>query len=75
MLGGTAKSIFLSRLCGGSDGYESKARAPLGCAIVCVYRNDDYELIHIRASKVGENGIKPDVWYTLNSDAEFIEVE
>ncbi len=56
-------------------GYESKARAPLGCAIVCVYRNDDYELIHIRASKVGENGIKPDVWYTLNSDAEFIEVE
>ena len=56
-------------------GYKSKARAPLGCAIVCVYRNDDYELIHIRASKVGENGIKPDVWYTLNSDAEFIEVE
>ena len=56
-------------------GYESKARAPLGCAIICVYRNDDYELIHIRASKVGENGIKPDVWYTLNSDAEFIEVE
>ncbi|WP_145482087.1 DUF7666 domain-containing protein [Yersinia rohdei] len=50
-----------------------KARAPLGSAIVCVYRNDDGELIHIRASKVGENGIMPDAWYSLNEIGEFEE--
>ncbi len=56
-------------------GESGKARAPLGSAIVCVYRNDDGELIHIRASKVGENGIKPDAWYSLNEDGEFVEAE
>jgi hypothetical protein len=54
-------------------GRESKARAPLGSAIVCVYRNDDGELLHIRAAKVGENGIKADTWYSLNEDGEFVE--
>ena len=57
-----------------SLGGKSKARAGVNGAIVCVYRNDDGELIHIRASKVGENGINPDTWYTLNEDGEFIEV-
>ena len=57
-----------------SLGEKSKARAGVNGAIVCVYRNDDGELIHIRASKVGENGIKPDTWYTLNKNGEFIEV-
>ena len=44
-------------------------------AIVCVYRNDDNELIHIRASKVGENGIEAGKWYTLNESGEFVEAE
>ena len=57
-----------------SFGEKSKARSGVNGAIVCVYRNDDGELIHIRASKVGENGIKPDTWYTLNKDGEFVEV-
>lgn len=30
--------------------------------------------MHIRASKVGENGIKPMTWYTLDKDGNFIEV-
>ena len=55
-------------------GEDSKARAPEGCAIVCVYRNDDGELIHIRASKVGDNDIKPNVFYTLDENGEFTEV-
>lgn len=55
-----------------SLGGKSKARAGVNGAIVCVYRNDDGELIHIRASKVGENGIKPDTWYALNKDGEFV---
>ncbi|MBS6046533.1 MAG: hypothetical protein KH843_01870, partial [Haemophilus haemolyticus] len=41
----------------------------------CVYRNDDGELIHIKASKVGENNIKADTWYTLDEFGEFIEVK
>ena len=56
-------------------GESSKARAPMGSAIVCVYRNDDGELIHIRASKVGDNVIKENTWYTLNEDGEFVEAE
>ena len=56
-----------------STGYQSKSRAPLGSAIVCVYRNDDGDLFHIRASKIGENGLAPDVWYTLDESGEFVE--
>ena len=57
-----------------SVGLKGKAMASETGAIVLVYRNMDDEIIHIRASKVGENGIKPDTWYTLNSDGDFIEV-
>ena len=56
-------------------GIESKARASESSAIVLCYRDEDGELIHIRASKVGENGIKPDTWYTLNEDGQFEEIE
>ncbi|HED5569216.1 TPA: hypothetical protein R5C98_000780 [Yersinia enterocolitica] len=56
-----------------SFGEGGKAKASESGAIVLCYRNDDGELIHIRSSKVGENGIKPDVWYSLNEDGEFEE--
>ena len=56
-------------------GIEGKAKAGFGGAIVLCRRNDSGELIHIRASKVGENEIKPDVWYSLNAAGEFEEVE
>ena len=55
-------------------GSEAKSKAVDGSAIVCCYFDNSGELIHIRASKVGKNGIKPDTWYTLNEDGEFIEV-
>jgi len=55
-------------------GSEAKSKAVDGSAIVCCYFDNSGELIHIRASKVGESGIKPDTWYTLNEDGEFIEV-
>ena len=54
-------------------GIEGKARASEGGAIVLCYRDEDGELIHIRSSKVGEHGIKADVWYQLNEDGEFVE--
>jgi len=56
-------------------GWQSKAKAGIDGAIVCVYRNDDGDLIHIKASKVGENNIKADTWYTLDSYGEFVEVD
>ena len=56
-------------------GEESKAKAAAGGAIVCVYRNDDDDLIHIRAAKVGDDGIKADTWYTLDDKGEFVECE
>ena len=43
-------------------------------AIVLVHRNDDGEITHIRASKVGDNGIKAGAWYSLNENGEFVEV-
>ena len=54
-------------------GEVSKAKAAAGGAIVCVYRNDDGDLIHIRSAKVGDDGIKADTWYMLDDTGEFVE--
>ena len=54
-----------------ATGYESRARAPAGSAIVLVERNGDGEIVNIRASKIGKNGTKPDVWYVLK-DNKFV---
>ena len=57
-----------------SLGIQGRARAAAGGAIVLCYRDEnDGRLIHIRASKVGENGIKPDTWYALDAQGEFVE--
>ncbi|WP_290604897.1 hypothetical protein [Arsenophonus sp. ENCA] len=39
------------------------------------YRNDEGGIIHIRASKVGDNGVKPDTWYVLNASGAFEEAD
>ena len=56
-------------------GLDSKSKADNGGAIVCVYRDCNGDLMHIKASKVGENGIKANTWYTLDANGEFVEVE
>ncbi|NSX06048.1 hypothetical protein HTY53_19845, partial [Cupriavidus gilardii] len=62
-------------------GVEGKARASAGSAIVLCYRDteadgDDYaRILHIRAAIAGQDGIKPDTWYSLNEAGEFVEVE
>lgn len=43
-------------------------------AVVLCHRNDDGEIVHIRASKVGDNGIKANTYYVLDADGEFQEV-
>ena len=58
-----------------TTGLDSKSKADNGGAIVCVYRDRNGNLMHIKASKVGENGIKANTWYTLDVNGEFIEVE
>ncbi|HHH0409127.1 TPA: hypothetical protein ACPZHU_003521, partial [Yersinia enterocolitica] len=69
----SAAEVSGSQSVAASFGEGGKAKASESGAIVLCYRNDDGEIIHIRASKVGENGIKPDVWYSLNEIGEFEE--
>jgi hypothetical protein len=57
-----------------SFGYQGRARAAEGSAIVLCFRDESNgSIFHIRASKVGENGIKPNTWYSLNASGEFVE--
>lgn len=56
-------------------GYEGKAKSDASGAIVLINRNSNYEIVQIRASKVGENGIKTDTWYMLDSNGEFVECQ
>ncbi|WP_275628982.1 hypothetical protein [Pseudomonas sp. 273] len=64
-----------------ATGIEGKARASAGSAIVLCYRDtdawdDDYaRIVHIKAAIAGQDGIKPDTWYQLNSEGEFVEVD
>ncbi|EDN5095820.1 hypothetical protein CSL53_000683 [Salmonella enterica subsp. houtenae] len=71
----SAAEVFGSQSVAASLGIEGKARASEGGAIVLCYRDEDGELIHIRASKVGENGIMPNTWYQLDKDGEFVKCE
>ena len=62
-------------------GIQGKAMASAGSAIVLCYRDenaegDDYgRILHIKAGITGQDGIKPDTWYQLSADGEFVEVE
>jgi hypothetical protein len=69
----SAASVEGDRSVAVATGYKSRAKASKGGAIVLCFLNDVWEIVHIRASKVGDNNIKPDVWYQLNENGEFIE--
>ncbi|KES23118.1 hypothetical protein [Pseudomonas sp. AAC] len=62
-------------------GIEGKAKASAGSAIVLCYRDtdawgDDYaRIVHIKAAIAGQDGIKPDVFYVLNKNGEFVECD
>ncbi|HEI8998100.1 TPA: hypothetical protein SLH12_000536 [Citrobacter koseri] len=71
----SAAEVSGSHSVAASLGIEGKARASENGAIVLCHRDEDGVLIHIRASKVGENGIEADTWYQLDESGEFIEVE
>ena len=56
-------------------GYQGRAMASETGAIVLAHRNDDGEIVHIRASKVGENGIKAGVWYRVDAAGKLVPAE
>ena len=55
-------------------GVAGRAKAGEDGAIVVCNHDENGDLRHIRASKVGENSIKPDTFYILNDSGEFEEV-
>ena len=57
-----------------ASGYAGKAMGAMGNALFLVHRDDDYKNVKAGAAIVGQNGIKPDVWYSLNAEGEFVEV-
>ena len=57
-----------------SLGIASQAKASAGGAIVVCHRLDDGKLIAVRATMAGQDGVKPDVWYSLDAKGEFVEV-
>ena len=59
-----------------SLGIAAKAKAGAGGAIVLAGRDEITDtLLYVFASLVGQNGIKPDVWYSLDADGNPVEVE
>ncbi|AHF74190.1 c-type lectin precursor family member (2D393) / c-type lectin precursor family member (2D393) [Candidatus Sodalis pierantonius str. SOPE] len=58
-----------------SLGAQGKAKASEGSAIVLCCRNSEGDIIQIRASKVGDNGVKSDTWYVLNANGAFEEAD
>jgi hypothetical protein len=57
-----------------SIGRYGRAKASEGGAIVLCEHDDDGNLLHIRASKVGQHGIEPDIYYTLVG-GEFVKAD
>ena len=56
-----------------ATGRESKAMASEGSAIVLCNYDDDGKLRHIKSAIAGQGEIKPDTWYTLDSEGNFKE--
>src|SRR5690625_2231479 len=58
-----------------ATGAGSKARAADGSALILVHRNDDYEIVGIVSAIAGRDGVKPNVWYTLDEAGGLVEVK
>jgi hypothetical protein len=58
-----------------ASGRNGMARGKDGCALFLVYRDDQRRIVHAKAAIVGEDGIKPDTFYRLSADGQFVEAE
>ncbi len=55
-------------------GANSYARAAAGGFIVLAQYDGD-TVVAVKTAQVGNDGVKPDTWYRLNSTGEFVEAE
>jgi len=58
-----------------SAGFDGRAMGGDGCAICLINRDGDGQIRHVRATKIGDHGTRPGIWYRLNDQGEFEEVE
>src|ERR1700678_2283029 len=49
-----------------ASGRFGRAQGANGCAIFLVHRDENWNNVHAWAGIVGQNGIKPETWYTLD---------
>ena len=56
-----------------ATGAEGRAKACAGSAIVLINRDDEGAIRHIRCAIAGQE-IKPDTWYALDANGQFVEV-
>ena len=70
----SAASSTGDRSAASSTGAEGRVMGIDGNALFLVYRNPaDWSIKHAWAGIVGQNGIRPEVWYTLNADGQPVE--
>ena len=55
-------------------GFRCKAKGSKGCWLVLAERNDDWDILDVKAAKVDGKDIKADTWYTLQ-DGQFVEAK
>ena len=58
-----------------ATGLRGRAMGTVGNALFLVHRNSDGVITHVGAAIVGENGIKPNVWYELDEKGAFCEID
>jgi hypothetical protein len=57
-----------------ASGKDGKARGAIGNAIFLVHRDEDWKITKAWAGIVGDNGIKADTWYSLDTAGNPVEV-
>jgi hypothetical protein len=58
-----------------ASGRYGKAQGEVGCAIFLVYRDADWNIKHAKAAIVGQDGIAPNVWYSLDENGNFVAAD
>ena len=58
-----------------SAGLNSKVKGGLNCALALARWVESEKRYRISTAYIGEDGIKPDVWYQLDNDGKFVEAE
>jgi len=56
-----------------ASGYQGRAKGARGNALFLVHRADDGAITKVGAALVGENGIQPDTWYSLDASGQFVK--